>query len=100
MSVEFRGADFSAPISHVGTYSDNTPMIKTPEFQHIIDNADTMVVRDGSLQGFVTAMFLYDSLVEKGCVPMRLVLPYIPGARQDRINVEGDVLFTLRSVAG
>lgn len=99
MSVVFKGADFSAPISYVGMYSDNTPMVKTPDFDAIVAQADTMVLRADSLQEFVTAMFLYDSLVSKGCVTMRLVLPYIPGARQDRINVEGDVLNTLRSVA-
>lgn len=100
MSVTFTGVGVEPmPISHVGMYSDNTPMVKTPDFMDIVNKADTMILRDGSLQGFVTAMFLYDSLYRSGCAQMRLVLPYIPGARQDRINVEGDVLNTLRSVA-
>lgn len=29
-----------------------------------------------------------------------LILPYVPGARQDRLNDEGDFLFTAKSVAG
>lgn len=99
MSIEFRGVDFSTSIFSVGMYSDNTPMVKTDQFAEIADKADTMVLRADSLQTFVVGMFLYDALIAAGAVPMRLILPYVPGARQDRSNPTGDVLFTLQSVA-
>lgn len=97
MSVVFKGADFNAPISFVGMYSDGTPMVKTDQFEDIRNHADTMILRADSLQEFVVGMFLYD--VVGGGIPMKLVIPYLPGARQDRSNPTGDVLFTARSVA-
>lgn len=107
MSIEFRGVDYSTSISFVGMYSDNTPMVKTPDFEEIVARADTMVLRADSLHMFVTAMFLVDSINDfdqtrryfDGPVIKNLVLPYLPGARQDRINPTGDVLFTAKSIA-
>jgi ribose-phosphate pyrophosphokinase len=45
------------------------------------------------------AMFYAKALKYRGHPVETLVLPYVPGARQDRINDEGDFLFTLLSVA-
>lgn len=100
MSVTFTGVGVQPmPITYVGMYSDGTPMVKTDQYDNIRKNADTMVLQASSLQEFVVAMFLYDALREGGRPRMKLVMPYIPGARQDRSNPTGDVLFTLRSVA-
>jgi ribose-phosphate pyrophosphokinase len=48
---------------------------------------------------FVNAMFWVDAFVERGGQPPALILPNVPGARQDRLNNEGDYLFTVKSVA-
>jgi ribose-phosphate pyrophosphokinase len=86
------------PISFTGMYSDGTPMVKTPGFARIVDKAHTMVVRPHSLNEFVVAMFLHDAIMHRGGKVKRLVLPYVPGARQDRVNPTGDVLYTAWSV--
>src|SRR6478736_7452915 len=99
MSAIFKGADFSAPINFVGMYSDSTPMVKTDQWESIVANADTLVLRADSLNEFVVGMFLVDSVAESGGRIKRLVLPYLPSARQDRVNPTGDVLFTAKSVA-
>lgn len=99
MSITFLGTDFSVPIAMQGLYSDNTPYIKTGDFESIVSYADTIVVKQNSLAEFVTAMFLVDSINYKGGRVRKLVLPFLPGARQDRVNVDGDVLFTASSVA-
>jgi ribose-phosphate pyrophosphokinase len=98
MSISFKGVDFeSAPIS-TGLYSDGTPMVKIDQFEEIAEKASIMTLRPGSLLEFTTAMYLYDALILHGAKSMSLVLPYLPGARQDRTNVGGDVLFTAYSV--
>jgi ribose-phosphate pyrophosphokinase len=45
------------------------------------------------------AMFYARALEYRGHSLEFLILPYVPGARQDRVNDEGDYLFTLMSVA-
>lgn len=87
------------PVTHVGLYSDTTPIIKMEMFMEVVENADTMILRPHSLTSFVEAMFLVDAINENGGLIDTLILPYVPGARQDRSNPTGDVLFTLRSVA-
>lgn len=99
MSVVFKGPNgFSVPIHFVKMYSDGTPMVKTEEFSAIVANANKVVVRPENLNEFVVAMFLVDAVNDYGNVST-LVLPYVPGARQDRSNPTGDVLFTAKSVA-
>lgn len=83
------------PIGDQKLYSDGTPMIKG-QFDLSLDS---MVVQPNSLMEFINAMFLVDSLEEQGADIKHLILPYVPGARQDRINPTGDVLFTIKSVA-
>lgn len=97
--IIFKGPDdFSAPISFVGMYSDGTPMVKTEDFENIVEYADKMILRPHSLNEFVVAMFLVDAISSHGGRINTLVLPFVPGARQDRVNPTGDVLFTARSV--
>jgi len=97
--ITFTGVDYSTPVTHVRLYSDNTPMIKLDNFEEIVKRADTMVLRPHTLMSFVEAMFLVDAIRHNGGRIHNLVLPYVPGARQDRSNPTGDVLFTLSSVA-
>lgn len=100
MSIEFKGREnYSLPIAMQALYSDNTPLIKFEGYDTLLDRADTIVVKQSSLMEFVNAMFLVDSVRESGGRISRLVLPFLPGARQDRVNPTGDVLFTAKSVA-
>lgn len=96
--ITFTGTDISVPITFVGLYSDTTPMVKTDRWDEIL-KADTMVLRPKSLADFTVAMFLVDAVREAGGRIRNLILPYVPGARQDRTNPTGDVLFTAHSVA-
>ena len=98
MSIEFTGRDFSLPIAMQELYSDNTPLIKF-DIEAVVANADTIIVKQRGLSEFVNAMFLVDSVRHLGGKIDRLVLPFLPGARQDRVNPTGDVLFTSYSVA-
>lgn len=97
--ITLMGSDnWSEPINFVGMYSDGTPMVKTDQWDEIVKRADTMVLRPHSLNDFVVAMFLVDAITLAGGRIHKLVLPYVPGARQDRTNPTGDVLFTIESV--
>lgn len=100
MSVTFKGTDFSVPLSFgIGMYSDGTHMVKTDQWDAIVKNADTMVLKADSIQSFVVGMYLADAVRHAGGYIETLILPYLPGARQDRSNPTGDVLFTAKSVA-
>lgn len=98
MSIELVGDDYRFPIREEGLYSDNTPMIKPGEgFDPT--RVHTMVYRHSTTTSFVAAMFLVDSIYAQGGEIRTLVLPYIPGARQDRINPSGDNLFAASGFA-
>ena len=59
-----------------------------------------LLVRPQTMNQFVAAMFFIDSYADRfGDVP-ELILPFVPGARQDRkMDDGGDFLFTAKSVA-
>jgi ribose-phosphate pyrophosphokinase len=100
MSITFKGmGGMSVPITCQKLYSDNTPMVKTDQWASIVGMTDTMVLHADSLAEFVNGMFLVDSVNMSGGWVKNLVLPYLPGARQDRVNPTGDVLFSAKSVA-
>lgn len=86
---------------HLGMYPDNTPVVdlETVWNFNASHNDTFMISRPESLHEFVTHMFVADSFAERGNPIRSLVLPRVPGARQDRIKWEGDWLFTLKSVA-
>lgn len=76
-------------------YPDGMPLVRFSG----LDDADTLIVRPQNVSDFMTAMFFADACAERGRPLTNLILPAIPGARQDRLNPEGDYLFTLKSVA-
>jgi ribose-phosphate pyrophosphokinase len=84
----------------LGLYPDNTPVVN---FEDAWNQAGgkfrAVLVRPNSLQEFFTAMFVVDSIRERGGEVEKLVLPCIPGQRQDRIKWEGDWLVTAKSVS-
>jgi len=104
MSIEFTGPEgFRYKITTQGMYSDGVPFVKG-DVNLIAENADSLTVKADSLLEFMTAMFVVDAVNMKrhwaGKADItRIVLPYLPGARQDRINDDGDILFTSLSIA-
>lgn len=85
-------------------YSDSTTMVKldTPErLDEIARNADTVLLQPKTLADLMAGLSVVDGLWTTSRVksPSRLILPYIPGARQDRANPSGDVGLMLRTVA-
>lgn len=82
------------------SYPDGSPLVKlSGDRGNKYQSAETMILRPKSMEGFVRGMFLADAAAERGHRIKNLVLPMIPGGRQDRLNPDGDYLFTLKSVA-
>jgi phosphoribosylpyrophosphate synthetase len=76
------------------SYPDTMPLVHKPE-----DIPNTFLLRPKSLASFVAAMFFFDALEERHDFVPDLILPFVPGARQDRLNSSGDYLFTAKSIA-
>lgn len=96
--ITFHGPTGSIRIDKIDLYSDNTPMVKHDRWDEIVE-CDTVTVQANSLQTLTTALFMVDAVNWRGGWIKNLILPYLPGARQDRMNPTGDVLFTAWSVA-
>lgn len=84
---------YALPYEH---YPDSLPMVK---FWDNLRVPMSICLRPVTLESFMTGLFYVDALRERGFTDIDLVLPCIPGARQDRLNNEGDYLFTLKSIA-
>lgn len=98
-SIEFMGADgFVAPITNIGMYSDATTFVKTDDFNEIVERADTVMLRPQTLPELLAGLSVVDGVRYHGGKINRLILPYIPGARQDRSNPKGDVAFMLNTI--
>lgn len=83
----------------VGVYPDGMPLIKEPYTLELV-KTKAIMVRPTSLQSFMAAMFLVDAARERNDKALRrLLLPMLPGARQDRLLQGGDYLFTAKSIA-
>lgn len=80
-------------------YPDGSPLITGGGFRTMLDSIDTMILRPRTLDQFVQGMFYCDAAEERGHPISNLVIPHVPGGRQDRLNPSGDYLFTLKSVA-
>lgn len=77
-------------------YPDGMPLINLNERRYHIDR---VMIRPKTLDTLVTGLFFIDAIAERGDRVSELVLPCLPGARQDRINTTGDFLFTAKSIA-
>ncbi|HWA29061.1 MAG TPA: phosphoribosyltransferase family protein [Lacunisphaera sp.] len=80
----------------ISAYPDGMPLVKD---ELPSDAPFKALVRPRSLASFMAFLFWYDALGERGGAGIDLVLPFVPGARQDRLNPRGDFLFTVKSVA-
>lgn len=87
------------PINNLGMYSDSTTMVKTELFAQIVLDAHTVLLRPHTLASLLAGLSVVDGVREHGGKIRTLILPYIPGARQDRANPTGDVGFMLQTVA-
>jgi ribose-phosphate pyrophosphokinase len=76
-----------------GLYSDNTPWMKgLPPAEMDIE---AVVIRQSNLQDFMACLMYASSFETEGTTEKpSLVIPFFPGARQDRSNPTGDVLNT------
>jgi len=85
----------------VGTfhYPDGMPGVKHAQLTGSARHFKKILVRVTSAADLLQAMFLVDALVERGVPVPELILPYVPGARQDRLFDEGDYLFGMKSIA-
>jgi ribose-phosphate pyrophosphokinase len=76
------------------TYPDGMPIVVDPSIPQRI------LLRPTTVTDLMTALWWVDSLRFRGVQsPIELVLPNMPGARQDRLNPSGDRLFTAKSIA-
>lgn len=77
-------------------YPDGMPLITDIDTQTL---GTSMLLRPRGLLNLVSALFLVDALDDRGIGIRTLLLPCLPGARQDRLNDTGDMLFTAKSIA-
>lgn len=91
------GADGATVYGAVATdaYPSGEPLVKWPSENTI----ERVLLRPRSMSAFMTCMFWLDALAWRGRVMPELILPCVPGARQDRMNGDGDYLFTAKSIA-
>ena len=83
----------------LGLYPDNTPVVNLEKaWNKAGGKFKAIVIRPRSMQEFFTGMMIVDTVRERGGSVDHLILPYIPGARQDRQKWEGDWLETLKYV--
>jgi hypothetical protein len=92
--LQFITADGAVCTVGIGTYPDSMPLIHQP-----LGIPYRVLLRPKSLASFMAAMFWIDALTERTDNVPHLVLPFVPGARQDRLNDSGDYLFTAKSIA-
>ncbi len=99
--IEFFNDKQTWTVRNKGLYSDNTPMVKPGEnvYNDIVANATGVEIRVTDISGLFTGLAFVSGISRSGGHIKTLVLPYIPGARQDRVNPTGDVLDTLSVVA-
>lgn len=76
------------------TYPDAMPLVERP-----LSPPLRLLLRPASLHELMAGLFWVDALRERGLPAPHLTLPCFPGARQDRLNPEGDALFTAKSIA-
>jgi ribose-phosphate pyrophosphokinase len=82
------------------TYPDGVPLCASSVSWCCRTNI-TMLLRPKNITTFVAGLFWIDAFHDRHPqADVVLVLPFVPGARQDRLNSEGDWLFTAKSVAG
>lgn len=78
------------------TYPDGTFYTK---WRPCLPDVRAVEFQGTTVDEMMRALFLVDALNERGFDVDEFIIPFIPGGRQDRLNDEGDFLFTALSVA-
>jgi ribose-phosphate pyrophosphokinase len=94
-AVDMCGETFHLDCS---VYPDNVPILKM-DVDLTKKAIKTIVVRPFHMTDFMAAMFFVDAWKWRFGYAPNLILPFVPGARQDRLNDSGDFLFTAKSIA-
>lgn len=97
-----RGGDHADPHGWLpldfGHYPAGEPFLKG--IPYFCENDYDLLVRTADIGVLNEALMFVDAVRWRhGDAKVNLHLPHFPGARQDRLNTEGDMLFTARSVA-
>jgi ribose-phosphate pyrophosphokinase len=92
LSVSSNGIITDLDVKH---YPDGTPLIGVEG----LGAEFSVLVRSSLVEDLMAALFFTDAAKERGARNLSLVVPYLPGARQDRLMAAGDGLFTLKSIA-
>lgn len=99
LSVKVPGKIVAFPVS-LGAYPNGDPYVKfQPE---LLDRlASVVLVQPDTMGEFMAALFLIDSLQDRGYLDeVDLLVPFLTGSRQDRrFDTGGDLLFAAKSVA-
>lgn len=80
----------------IGQYPSGEPVLSFFTKDAYVER---LLLRPMSMHDLMGGLFFVDALVERGQGVPELILPFVPGARQDRLNDIGDFLFTAKSVA-
>ncbi len=80
----------------IRNYPSGEPLIGFPPSGARIEK---ILLRPTSMLALMGGLFFVDALRERGNDAVDLILPFVPGARQDRLNDAGDYLFTAKSIA-
>lgn len=100
--IEYLGDSRRIYAVDYGSYPDGMPLVAQtsgPAWAEQYVPVERVTIRPKSLDTLVTGLFWIDALIERGNKPPELMLPCLPGARQDRLNPNGDYLFTAKSIA-
>lgn len=84
------------------TYPDGFPVLNGTAEAIIGSPGDyptQLVVRPNDVTTLMKALWFADAMEYRGQPIDNLIVPYLPGARQDRMNEAGDFLFAAKSIA-
>lgn len=82
---------------NVETYPSGEPLVKLDDRDAEIHK---ILLRPKNFTEFMGGLAFVDALAARGNPVPDLILPFVPGSRQDRLNDSGDYLFTAKFVAG
>lgn len=77
----------------VGHYPGGEPIIKD-----VPKGISALIVRPRGMDSLMAGLFLAEVMLDRQSKRIDLIIPYFPGARQDRLLSEGDKLLTVRSI--
>lgn len=97
--IKLLGTNFEYEVRNQYLYSDNTPFIKVEDYDNVAYFADTMILQAGDIRELFIGISMVHGIHANGGRIRKLIMPYIPCARQDRVNPTGDVLYSIYTVA-